>query len=337
MVRSDVKPEKGVLNQDQLFLSDFGIAKPIDANASPYLTAAGLVVRTGKVYVAPEQADAGAAADPRADIYAFRVGPAYELLTGEPPFVGLSAEGMAWVGLTPSGEPEPIARRRPDLPAALASLIMPGLRKDPAERWDSAEAWPIPARIAPGAASPLPPLVLPDAGRLERARAAYARARPGARRSRRSARPLPPASWKRRTWSGWARRRGGSRRGPACIRARERAYRRYLDRGDGYAAAWMALQLAEGRAHRLARSVAQGWLHRAERHLAELPESVRGVAGSARLHFVVRARGRGLPERALPTPTGRSRSPAGSATSSWRPWRCRTGWRAGGHGPAGWR
>ncbi len=60
---------------------------------------------------------------------------------------------------------------------------------------------------------------------------------------------------------------------PACLRAREQAYRRYHQRGEREAAARVALALAEDHFHRLARSVAQGWLQRAERDLESLPET----------------------------------------------------------------
>ncbi|HJR50512.1 MAG TPA: tetratricopeptide repeat protein, partial [Gemmatimonadales bacterium] len=60
---------------------------------------------------------------------------------------------------------------------------------------------------------------------------------------------------------------------PACMRAREQAYRRYQQRGQREAAARVALALAEDHYHRLARSVAQGWLQRAERDLEGLAET----------------------------------------------------------------
>ena len=292
VMHRDVKPENVLLGRDQLFLSDFGIAKPIEAEASPYLTAAGLLVGT-PAYVAPEQADVGVAADHRADIYAFGI-MAYELFAGEPPFVGLPLGPLLVAHAI--REPEPIARRRPDLPPALASLVMRCLRKDPAERWDSAESVGDALRaVALGTAAPVPPVV--DAGQLERGRAAYARSawRDAfeALGAADAAGDLEAEDLERLGEAAW-----WLSEGPACIRARERAYRRYLDRGDGYAAAWMALQLVEDHAHRLARSVAHGWLRRAERHLAELPESSEH-GWLARLHFLIALAVDGSPEAAL--------------------------------------
>jgi class 3 adenylate cyclase len=59
-----------------------------------------------------------------------------------------------------------------------------------------------------------------------------------------------------------------------AIEARERAYARYIERGDRPRAAFMALTLRRENVAKLAGSVAQGWLTRAERLLADEPESV---------------------------------------------------------------
>jgi hypothetical protein len=74
--------------------------------------------------------------------------------------------------------------------------------------------------------------------------------------------------------------------GTGSLRARERAYRKYLQRDELRAAAWAALALAEDHFHRLARSVGQGRLRRAERHLERLPD-VPERGWLYRLKFVV--------------------------------------------------
>jgi serine/threonine-protein kinase len=86
--------------------------------------------------MAPEQGAGDPAADHRADIYAFGC-MAYEVLTGAPPFSGrppaslLAAHAVA--------APEPLAHRRPDVPAALADLVMRCLAKRPDDRPPTAE------------------------------------------------------------------------------------------------------------------------------------------------------------------------------------------------------
>ena len=64
----------------------------------------------------------------------------------------------------------------------------------------------------------------------------------------------------------WTGRPGGS------IEARERAYAAYVDRGDRRRAAFVALTLRREHSAKLAGSVAQGWMNRAEGLLAEEPE-----------------------------------------------------------------
>ncbi len=59
-----------------------------------------------------------------------------------------------------------------------------------------------------------------------------------------------------------------------AIEARERAYARYVELGDRPRAAFMALTLRRENVSKLAASVAQGWLTRAERLLADEPVSV---------------------------------------------------------------
>jgi class 3 adenylate cyclase len=59
----------------------------------------------------------------------------------------------------------------------------------------------------------------------------------------------------------------------ACIRARERAFAAYLDGGDQAAAAGMAITLARDHRVRLESGIARGWILRAERLLANQPES----------------------------------------------------------------
>ena len=106
VIHRDVKPENVLISQENVFLADFGVAKPVDAAANQYLTTGGLVVGT-PTYMASEQAAADPATDHRGDIYAFGI-LAYELLAGEPPFANLPL-GLLFAAHA-SREPEPIAR-----------------------------------------------------------------------------------------------------------------------------------------------------------------------------------------------------------------------------------
>jgi TolB-like protein len=84
--------------------------------------------------MAPEQAAADVV-DHRADIYAFGI-MAYEMLTGQPPFHGRSAKQLLAAQLTEI--PAPLDTARAGIPAALSSLVMRCLQKEPYERPQSA-------------------------------------------------------------------------------------------------------------------------------------------------------------------------------------------------------
>ena len=291
VIHRDVKPENILISQENIYLADFGIAKPVDAAANQYLTTGSMAIGT-PTYMAPEQAAADPATDYRADVYSFGV-VAYELFAGEPPFANLPLGLLLAAHAT--REPEPIARRRPEVPSRLASLIARCLRKDPAERWDSADALcdvlqgtALPEQVAPTIAAVAP---------LEQARAAFARtawreaydglsaADAAGKLAAEDLERLAEAAW-------WLSD------GTASLRARERAYRQYLERGEARAAAWVALALAEDHFHRLARSVGNGWLRRAERHLEGLPDAPeRGWL--YRLRFVLALEAEGKPEEAM--------------------------------------
>ena len=304
VIHRDVKPENVLISQENVFLADFGIAKPVDA-ANQYSTTGALVLGT-PTYMAPEQAGADPGTDHRADLYAFGI-LAYELLAGEPPFANLPLGPL--LAAHASREPEPIAQRRPDVPSSLALLIARCLRKDPAERWDSADAL-CSALEATALAGPSSSMVVVDLSgvrepspavtggdQLKRAREAFERAAwreaYDGLRAADAVGKLEAEDLERLAEAAW-----WLSDGTASLRARERAYREYLQRGEPRAAAWVALALAEDHFHRLARSVGQGWLRRAERHLdglSDVPE--RGWL--YRLKFVVALEAERKPEKAM--------------------------------------
>ena len=71
-------------------MCDFGLARAVDRAAIELLSSSGLVVGT-PVYMSPEQAAAEGDVEPGCDIYALGC-LLYEMLTGEPPFRGPSAQ-----------------------------------------------------------------------------------------------------------------------------------------------------------------------------------------------------------------------------------------------------
>ncbi|HMA02664.1 MAG TPA: serine/threonine-protein kinase, partial [Gemmatimonadaceae bacterium] len=133
------KPENILLSGRHAHVVDFGVAKALSASAvdgsENGLTSVGIALGT-PAYMAPEQAAADPQSDHRVDIYALGV-VAYEVLTGAHPFAGRRAQGLLVAHATEI--PEPIARRRPSIPATLANLVERMLEKRPADRPASAE------------------------------------------------------------------------------------------------------------------------------------------------------------------------------------------------------
>jgi serine/threonine protein kinase/WD40 repeat protein len=135
IIHRDIKPDNVLLSGRHAMVTDFGVAKgALDATEPATRTAAGIVLGT-PAYMAPEQIAADPGIDHRADIYAVGV-LAYELLAGRPPFTGDARQEILSAHLAQL--PVPIAAHRPDVPEALAELVMRCLEKRPADRWQAA-------------------------------------------------------------------------------------------------------------------------------------------------------------------------------------------------------
>ena len=135
LVHRDIKPDNVLLSDHHALVTDFGVAKAVDAAVQhSFLTATGLALGT-PAYMAPEQAAADPHTDQRADIYALGV-LGYEILAGRPPFTGPSAQAIVAAQLTQA--PTPLAQARASVPPALAAIVMRCLEKRPADRWQSA-------------------------------------------------------------------------------------------------------------------------------------------------------------------------------------------------------
>ncbi len=116
-------------------ITDFGLAKRLDQDAGQ--TRTGTIMGTPS-YMAPEQAGGQKhAVGPAADTYALGA-ILYELLTGRPPFK--AATPLDTVLQVIHGEPVPPAQLNSKVPRDLETICLKCLQKDPARRYESAEA-----------------------------------------------------------------------------------------------------------------------------------------------------------------------------------------------------
>src|SRR2546425_1508873 len=135
IVHRDVKPDNVLFSGRHALVTDFGVGRAVaDSTGAGALTWMGMALGT-PAYMAPEQAGGDPNLDHRADLYAVGV-LAYEMLTGRPPFIGLSPQSLLAAQVT--GAVEPVTRYRESVPPALSALVMRCLAKRPADRWQSA-------------------------------------------------------------------------------------------------------------------------------------------------------------------------------------------------------
>lgn len=129
LVHRDIKPENLMLLPEGVVkICDFGLVAHRDADATRYTEPHA--VMGSPPYFSPEQAR-GAEVTERSDLYSLGC-VLYALLAEGPPFSADSYVGYAYRHV--HEPPEPIERRRPEVPAPLARLLHQMLAKDPRER-----------------------------------------------------------------------------------------------------------------------------------------------------------------------------------------------------------
>ena len=134
IIHRDIKPENILLHEGVPVLTDFGIALAVREAGGQRLTETGLVLGTPH-YMSPEQATGDPLLDPRSDIYSLGA-VVYEMLAGEPPFLGVSAQAI--VARLITSRPTPLRVMRDTLPEWLAAAVDKSLAKIPADRYASA-------------------------------------------------------------------------------------------------------------------------------------------------------------------------------------------------------
>ncbi len=134
-VHRDVKPANILLHENRALVADFGIARVLEGSGGGLrLTESGLSIGTPE-YMSPEQAMGEKNVTGRADIFALG-SVLYEMLAGEPPFTGETAQTIVAKMMTMS--PVPIRDLRPTVPTPVAAAIDGALQKVAADRFGTA-------------------------------------------------------------------------------------------------------------------------------------------------------------------------------------------------------
>ncbi len=132
IIHRDVKPANIMIsNTGAVKVMDFGIARALaDANS---VTQTAAVIGTAQ-YLSPEQAS-GNSVDARSDVYSLGC-VLYEILTGEPPFVGDSPVAVAYQHVRE--DPVPPSERNPNISPELDAVVLKALAKNPDNRYQTA-------------------------------------------------------------------------------------------------------------------------------------------------------------------------------------------------------
>jgi serine/threonine-protein kinase len=134
VVHRDIKPENILIHDGQPMVADFGIALAVSQAGGTRLTETGLSVGTPH-YMSPEQAMGDRELDARSDVYSLGA-MLYEMLAGEPPYTGPTAQAIVAKVITEKAPP--VTAARPTTPAHVAASIDKSLQKLPADRFASA-------------------------------------------------------------------------------------------------------------------------------------------------------------------------------------------------------
>ena len=132
VVHRDIKPENVLLEGGHAVVADFGIARAFSAAGGERITQTGMSVGT-PLYMSPEQALGDAEIDGRSDLYSLAC-VLYEMLGGQPPFTGPTAESIVRQRLV--ADAPPITNLRPAVPAAVADALQRALARNPADRFN---------------------------------------------------------------------------------------------------------------------------------------------------------------------------------------------------------
>ena len=134
IIHRDIKPENILFGAGHALVADFGIGKAITAAGSEELTQTGVAIGT-PAYMSLEQAGGDANVDGRSDLYSLGC-VLYEMLAGDPPFTGATAQVILARKATESIPS--LTASRETVSTGLEAVISRALSKSPADRFRTA-------------------------------------------------------------------------------------------------------------------------------------------------------------------------------------------------------
>jgi serine/threonine protein kinase/Tol biopolymer transport system component len=134
VIHRDIKPENILLHDGRALVADFGIALAASKAGGGRMTQTGMSLGTPN-YMSPEQAMGEREIGPESDVYALGA-VTYEMLAGEPPFTGPTAQSI--IARVMTEEPRPLATQRKSVQPEVEAAVFTALEKLPADRFASA-------------------------------------------------------------------------------------------------------------------------------------------------------------------------------------------------------
>jgi len=134
IVHRDIKPENLLLSGPSVYVADFGVAKALSGEER--LTSTGLSIGT-PAYMSPEQASAGEL-DARSDQYSLAC-VLYEMLSGEPPFTGPTAQAI--IARRFAEPARPLRPVRSTVPPPVEQALLRALERSPVDRFEDVAAF----------------------------------------------------------------------------------------------------------------------------------------------------------------------------------------------------
>jgi serine/threonine-protein kinase len=135
VIHRDIKPENILLHDGRALVADFGIALAVSrSDGGTRMTETGMSLGTPH-YMSPEQAMGEREITAKSDVYALGC-VLYEMLTGEPPFTGPTAQAI--IARVMTEEPRSLTLQRKTIPPHVEAAVRTALEKLPADRFATA-------------------------------------------------------------------------------------------------------------------------------------------------------------------------------------------------------